>query len=110
LPVLTELELGDLLNGFTTTAFRFEIRERYNSDVGREAFRKFRTGEPDDYAWHRPWLDKIRQDRAAGKVWQRVRIVAVPLSEYSRYGLSASTSTPVRTSATSAGMSPIGSA
>jgi Family of unknown function (DUF6879) len=33
-------------------------------------------------------MDMIRQDRAAGKVWQRVRIVSVPLSAYNRYAVS----------------------
>jgi hypothetical protein len=85
--LLTERELGALFDEFTASAFRFETRERYNSEVGRDAFRKYRAGQPDDYAWHRPWLTRIRRDRAAGKVWQRVRIVSVPPSEYTRYGL-----------------------
>jgi hypothetical protein len=86
-PLLTECELGALFDEFTTSAFRFETRERYNSDVGREAFRKYLAGQPDDYAWHRPWLARINRDRAAGKMWQRIRIVSVPPSDYTRYGL-----------------------
>jgi len=78
--------LGGLLDNFQRTAFRFEIRDRYNSEVGREAFRKFLAGEPDDYVWHRPWLDKLRRDHQQGKRWQRVRIVSVPLSDWMRYG------------------------
>ncbi len=85
--LLSENELGGLLRGFSTSAFRFEIRDRYNSEVGREPFRKFLVGEPDDYEWHRQWMEMIRQDRASGKVWQRVRIVSVPLSAYNRYAL-----------------------
>ena len=85
--LLTERDLGEWFDGFRSSAFRFETRDRYNSDVGREAFRKFLAGEPDDYAWHQGWLDKIRRDRAAGKTWQRVRIVSVPLSDWSRYGI-----------------------
>jgi len=50
LPLLTERDLGEFLVGFRESAFRFEIRDRYNSDVGREPFRKFLAGEPDDYA------------------------------------------------------------
>ncbi len=87
MPQLTEAELGTMLSSFMVSARRFEIRDRYNSDVGREAFRRFLAGEPDDYAWHRSWLDKLRHDHAAGKQWQRVRIVATPLSDYTRYGL-----------------------
>ncbi|MFF0860880.1 DUF6879 family protein [Nonomuraea sp. NPDC003560] len=84
---LSEAELGDLLSTFTTSAFRFELRERYNSAVGAEPFRKWQAGELDDYAWHRSWMDKISRDVAAGKSWQRVRIVSVPPSEYTRYGI-----------------------
>ena len=84
--MLSERELGGLLDNFQRTAFRFEIRDRYNSEVGREAFRKFLAGEPDDYVWHRPWLDKLRRDHQQGKRWQRVRIVSVPLSDWMRYG------------------------
>ncbi|MGP3913731.1 DUF6879 family protein [Nonomuraea sp. 10N515B] len=85
--LLSEAELGDLLANFTTSAFRFELRERYNSTVGAEPFRKWQMGEPDDYAWHRSWMEKISRDVAAGKTWQRVRIVSVPPSEYTRYGI-----------------------
>lgn len=85
--LLSETELGDLLSGFSTSAFRFELRERYNSTVGVEPFRKWLAGEPDDYAWHRSWMKRISRDADAGKTWQRVRIVSVPLSEYTRYGI-----------------------
>jgi hypothetical protein len=84
---LTENELGDLLKGFLSSAFRFETRERYNSEVGREPFRKFMAGEPDDYEWHRWWMEMIQRDTASGKQWQRVRIVSTPLSDYNRYAL-----------------------
>ncbi|MEV0614610.1 DUF6879 family protein [Nonomuraea sp. NPDC050404] len=85
--LLPEAELGNLLATFTTTAFRFEIRERYNSAVGAEPFRKWQAGELDDYAWHRSWMEKISRDVASGKTWQRVRIVSVPPSDYTRYGI-----------------------
>jgi hypothetical protein len=84
---LTESELGSLLTGFQASAFRFEVRDRYNSDVGREPYRKFLAGEPDDYAWHRGWMEMISRDRAQGKLWQRVRIVSIPLSDYNRYAM-----------------------
>ncbi|MGV9302765.1 DUF6879 family protein [Nonomuraea sp. NPDC004354] len=85
--LLSEAELGDLLSSFTASAFRFELRERYNSTVGAEPFRKWRAGEPDDYVWHRSWMEKISRDVAAGKTWQRIRIVSVPPSDYTRYGI-----------------------
>jgi hypothetical protein len=85
--LLTEHELNSYLTGFRTSAFRFEIRDRYNSAVGRESFRRYCAGEPDDYAWHQSWLEMLRRDTAQGKIWRRVRIVTVPLSPWAKYGL-----------------------
>ncbi|MFD0885242.1 DUF6879 family protein [Streptosporangium algeriense] len=85
--MLSEAELGALLANFKREAFRFELRDRYNSTVGREPYRRWVAGEPDDYAWHQGWLEKVRADRAAGKSWRRVRIVSVPVSDYTRYGI-----------------------
>jgi hypothetical protein len=87
LGLLTEAELGGFFARFARSARRFEVRERYNSDVGRESLRRFLAGEPDDYAWHRSWMARIGQDVTSGRVWQRVRIVSVPLSDYTRYGI-----------------------
>lgn len=85
--LLSEAELGNLLRGFSTSAFRFETRERYISTVGREPFRKYLADERDDYEWHRWWTEMVSRDLAAGKTWQRVRIVSVPLSDYNQYSL-----------------------
>jgi hypothetical protein len=87
LELLSEAELGNLLSGFSTSAFRFETRERYISTVGQEPFRKYLAGEPDDYQWHRWWMEMVSRDVAAGKTWRRVRIVSVPLSVYNQYSL-----------------------
>jgi hypothetical protein len=84
---MSEVELGGLLSSFSRSARRFEVRERYNSEVGREPLRRFLAGEPDDFAWHRDWMEMVERDRRAGKTWQRIRIVSVPPSDYTRYGL-----------------------
>ncbi|MFF4195189.1 DUF6879 family protein [Nonomuraea sp. NPDC001831] len=78
---------GDLFRSFEHTAFRLEPRERYNSPGEHEPIRKFLAGEPDDLAWNRPWLDLMAEHAAKGKVVHRVRVVSVPLSDYSRFGL-----------------------
>lgn len=85
--MLSEAELGGLLTDFEREAFRFELRDRYNSTVGREPYRKWAAGEPDDYAWHQGWLEKIHTDLTAGKSWRRVRVVSVPPSDYTRYSI-----------------------
>ena len=57
--LLTEAELAGFFARFVRSARRFELRERYNSDVGRESFRRFLANQPDDFGWHRSWMAKI---------------------------------------------------
>jgi hypothetical protein len=45
------------------------------------------AGEPDDLSWFQGWLGMVRDATAAGRLFSRVRIVSVPLSDYSRFGL-----------------------
>lgn len=52
--------------------------------------RKFLAGEPDDLEWSNSWLQLVREGRAEGRSFSRVRIVSIPLSDYSRFGLWAS--------------------
>ncbi|PZG56339.1 hypothetical protein C1I98_01530 [Spongiactinospora gelatinilytica] len=78
---------GDLFRSFERTAFRLEPRERYNSPGEQEPLRRFLAGEPDDLGWNRPWLDLMAEHAAKRKFVHRVRVVSVPLSEYSRFGL-----------------------
>lgn len=84
---LSEADLGKLFASFSTSAFRFETRDRYISTVGREHFQKYLAGEADDHGWHRGWMEMLSRDVATGKTWHRVRIVTVPLSDYNRYSL-----------------------
>lgn len=63
------------------------MRERYNSPKEAESFETFLAGEPDDLAWHQNWLAMLREATAAGRRFSRVRVVSVPLSDYSRFGV-----------------------
>lgn len=78
---------GDLFSSFEHTAFRLEPRDRYNSPGEHEPLRRFLAGEPDDLAWNQAWLDLMAEHAAHGRIVHRVRVVSVPLSEYSRFGL-----------------------
>ncbi|MEV6987329.1 DUF6879 family protein [Sphaerisporangium sp. NPDC051017] len=80
-------EFGDLFRSFEHTAFRLEPRERYNSPGEHEPIRRFLAGEPDDLAWNQPWLDLMAEHASKAKFVHRVRVVSVPLSDYSRFGL-----------------------
>ena len=66
------------------------MRDWYNAPYETESVRRFLSGEPDDLAWSNSWLQRVRDARAAGKIFARVRVVSVPLTDYSRFGVWAS--------------------
>jgi hypothetical protein len=49
--------------------------------------RKFLAGEQDDLPWMQDWLMMVRDATADGKRFARVRVVTVPLTDYSRFGV-----------------------
>lgn len=63
-----------------------ETRDLYNSPREVESFRKFMLGEP-DASYHQGWLEMVRTARAEGRLFSRVRVVSVPLTDYSRFSL-----------------------
>ncbi len=80
-------DFSRLFRSFEHTAFRLEVRESYNAPREVESFRRFRTGEPVDMSWAESWFEMIRQATAEGRRFARVRVLSVPLSNYSRFGL-----------------------
>jgi hypothetical protein len=68
-------------------AFHLELKDTYNVAAEDEPFGKWQRGEPDDCAWHQDWLSFLRAVTAAGVQVQRVRVVGVPHTEYTRWGL-----------------------
>ncbi|HEY3895481.1 MAG TPA: hypothetical protein VGL88_08955 [Pseudonocardiaceae bacterium] len=64
-----------------------EVRDRYNAPREVESFRKFVAGEAVDLSWAESWLSMIRQAAAEGRRFMRVRVVSLPLTDYSRFGL-----------------------
>lgn len=79
-------ELADFVLGYEHTAFRLELRERYNEAEEDEPLRRFLIGEP-DYAWNDEWAAMMRQRTAAGQHMERVRVASEPHSDYTRFGL-----------------------
>lgn len=70
------------------SAFHLEVEDAYHTPTESGPFEKFLTGEPDDFEWHRPWLELVGECTAAGGRVERVRIVSVPHVDYTRWGLS----------------------
>jgi hypothetical protein len=63
------------------------VRDRYNVSYEQESLRKFLAGEPQRRDSFGDWYDMVREAKAAGRRFRRVRVVTLPLTDYSRYGL-----------------------
>ncbi len=63
------------------------MRDRYDASYENESLRKFLAGEPDDLPWMQDWLSMIRGATAEGRRFMRVRVVSMPLTDYSRFGV-----------------------
>jgi len=78
---------SQLFRTFEHTAFRLETRDQYYSPNETKALAQFIAGEPVDLAWFQNWLTMIREATAEGRRFCRVRVVSVPLTDYSRFGM-----------------------
>src|SRR5258708_16627781 len=45
------------------------------------------AGGPVDLAWFQDWLSMVRAATAEGRLFSRVRVVSLPLTDYARFGL-----------------------
>jgi Family of unknown function (DUF6879) len=63
---------------FECSAFRLEALDRYAVDIEKEPVRRFLAGEPVDLGWLTPYLTLVKRATAAGKRFQRVRVVSEP--------------------------------
>lgn len=64
-----------------------ETFDRYDASYENESLRRFLAGEPDDLPWIQTWLTMLGEAAAAGKRFSRVRVVTMPLTDYSRFGV-----------------------
>lgn len=72
--------LNNLFESFTRSAFRWECQGEYAIDADR--LQAWREGRPQDMTAKAAWLAYIRSITAAGKRWERVRMVPDPVPEY----------------------------
>jgi hypothetical protein len=84
--LLTEAELGELLDGAERELFRLEVLDSYDVATDGVDFARYLAGEPGpDRARKEPWLARLRADAARGLHNSRVHVVRSPLSDYLRY-------------------------
>jgi hypothetical protein len=83
-------EFGRLFTSFDRTARRLETRNRYDVPDEREQLAQFLAGELDDDGhrrWITPWMETVHEAVAAGRRFERVRVVPDPLTDYLRLEL-----------------------
>lgn len=85
--LLQDDAFDELFHGFQRTAFHLEVQDSYHTPEESGPFDLFLAGKPDDFAWHQPWLNLVRDVSAAGKQITRARIVTVPHVPYTQWGL-----------------------
>lgn len=77
----------DLFRSFERSAFHLEVQDSYDTPEESAPFRRFLDGQPDDFVWHQPWLNLVREATSSGRQITRARIVSVPHGDYTRWGL-----------------------
>ncbi|WP_435108672.1 DUF6879 family protein [Nocardiopsis synnemataformans] len=84
--LLTEDDFVRQFTDFEHSAWKLEVRDRYNVDEEAETIDRFlRTGDlgrERDHALTSSWHRNVTAGVKEGKVWQRVRVVSRPLSDY----------------------------
>ncbi len=89
--LLSSQEFLDLFRSFQHTAIRLETRDRYVVEAEQAALARFLAGQKIDpvYEHERAFWDQelVAQSVAAGKRFERVRVVPEPLTAYLRFSL-----------------------
>jgi hypothetical protein len=85
--VLDAAELGRYIDErLTQSAFRLELLDSYEVEADGDDFARYLRGEPDPTVERKqPWLDRLRREREAGILNQRVHVLSTPLTDYLRY-------------------------
>ncbi len=83
--LMTPDQRDELLGTFKRDAFHLELKDSYGAAYEDAPIARWRRGEPDDFAWLQPWLERVRQATRAGKTVRRVRVISEPLTEYIRW-------------------------
>jgi hypothetical protein len=83
----TSPDLETAFDSFHRSAFRLELRDRYNIPSEAEPFQRFLAGQPHDPAWRESWTAFVRAALRDGKRISRVHVVREPLSDYLEFEL-----------------------
>lgn len=70
---------------FKHSAFRMEVHQIYTMPFEAETLSRFLTGSSIPDGFNADWHETIRKHAAAGRTFQRAKLVQLPLTDYSRY-------------------------
>jgi len=89
---MLNLEFDDLVAVFrkcSRRAFHLETSDDYSGTDPAEAegLQRFLAGETEDDSWMDYWFDLMGEMASNGVAVQRVRVISVPHSDYTRYSL-----------------------
>jgi hypothetical protein len=70
---------------FEHSAFRMEVHQVYTMAFEAETLRGFLSGGSIPRGFNTEWHETIRDHVAAGRTFQRAKLVRLPLTDYSRY-------------------------
>lgn len=76
-----------MFRAFEHTAFRLEVRDTYNSPTEQEPLQRYVESGDLDQEWRAGWFDQLAQWKRAGQRFHRVRVVTLPLTTYSEWGM-----------------------
>lgn len=83
---LHDSDLNQLFRDTRNRAFHLETQDSYSTPEEAEPLRRFLAGEPeDDHEWFSDWDSLMTETTGRGVAVQRVRIVTVPHSDYTRW-------------------------
>ncbi|MFI1918109.1 DUF6879 family protein [Nocardia sp. NPDC020380] len=83
-------DFTEMFRSCRRSAFHLEVQDSYETPEESEPFRKFLTGEPDDFGWLQGWLDLVRESTLRGVSFSRVRVVTEPHLDYVCWSLAVS--------------------
>ncbi|MFF3420297.1 DUF6879 family protein [Streptomyces sp. NPDC002698] len=78
-------EFGGMFTTLKDSAWRLETRGRYAEDEVTDTYRQFTAGQPVTWDLDDPWCTNRREQTAAGKRFERVRILDEPPTAGQRY-------------------------
>ncbi|GAA4232003.1 hypothetical protein GCM10022254_30760 [Actinomadura meridiana] len=83
--LMTPEERDELLGTFKRDAFHLELKDSYGAAYEDAPLSRWLRGEPNDFTWLQPWLERVRHATRFGRTVRRVRVVSEPLTEYIRW-------------------------